>query len=480
VIDMVSRDRHAQAARPRAPRMPAMCALAACVLAGCGSDGASWLAAAAEEARELDLLETVPVVEVSREELADDAADRAADISDAYLRHYADTYGRLGYFDRDLDLRPLFAASSSDWVGATYSPEEQLITLVGEVGDATIVHEWVHALQDQHFDLIAYDVLDTTDAFLARRAVVEGDAVLAQGRFVRQQQGGDLHEVSWSATFGGWRDFSELQLATAGYPLIFLDYVSFVYTYGLELTAHNLLGVTFDPLGPVQAPPPPHDWSRADALFTIRPPATSQAVLALDVTGDAITPETTLGLGKLLPAAVADRIEHVDWDSLGAWYVYLLFYPLAADGQITSARALAAGWNGDRADFVRQRESGDMAVVWTTAWTSEATAAAVASALWALHGGTPAADGPAFAGTAADGEPLWIEQRAQRVVSIKNLAPADAAVLADEAFGAVVTPAARKFPSLAATMERWRSARGGATRCLGVMSMAARVRARGL
>jgi hypothetical protein len=459
--------------------MLATAVLAACFLAACGDDGPPWQAAAAEAARELDLLETVPVVEMSRQEFADDAAERAAAISDAYLRHYADTYGRLGYFDRDLDLRPLFAASSSDWVGATYSPEEQLITLVGEVGDATIVHEWVHALQDQHFDLIAYDVLDTTDAFLARRAVVEGDALLAQGRFVRQQEGGDLHDVSWPATSGDWRDFSELQLATAGYPLIFLDYVSFVYTYGLELAAHNLLGVTFDPLDPVPAPPPPHDWSRADALFTERPPATSQAVLALDLTGDAIQPETALGLGDL-PAGVADRIEHVDWDALGAWYVYLLFYPLAADGQIASARALAAGWNGDRADFVRQRESGDTAVVWTTAWTSEATAADVTSALWVLHGGTPATDGPVFAGTAADGEPLWIEQRAQRVVSIKNLAPADAAVLADEAFGAVVTPGARKFPSLAATMERWRSARGGAMRCLDVMSMAARVRARGL
>jgi hypothetical protein len=470
---MIRRDReHREPAwRPaRASRAIVACALAACALAACGDDGASWLAGAAEEARELELRARVPVVAMSREAFAEDAAERAADISDAYLRYYADTYGRLGYFDRDLDLRPVFAGADADWVGATYSPEEQRITLVGDVGEDVIVHEWVHALQDQHFDLIAYDVLDTTDAFLARRAVVEGDAVLAQGRFVRQQDGGDLDDVDWAVTLARWRDFSEAELATARYPLIFLDYVSFVYTYGLELAAHNLLGVSADPLGPVRAPPPPYDWSRADALFTARPPATTQAVLALDLTGDAIAPETMLGLGAL-PPAVADRLEHLDWDALGAWYVYLLFYPLAADGLIASARDLAAGWNGDRADFVRRREDGEIAVVWTTAWTSGATATAVAGALWTLHGGVPAPDGPAFAGAAADGEPLWIEQRAQRVVSIKNLAPADAAVLAEAAFAAAAPPGARRFPSLAATFERWRGGRGSAMRCPDVLPM---------
>jgi hypothetical protein len=83
----------------------------------------------------------------------------------------------------------------------------------------------------------------------------------------------------------------------------------------------------------------------------------------------------------------------------------------------------------------RDRASGAMAVTWASAWTSETAAADVASALWLLHGGTRDADGPAFAGTAAHGEALWIEQRADRVVFIKNLTATDAAALAEEAFG---------------------------------------------
>jgi hypothetical protein len=458
---MVRRDREVHGAREPALGRLGLCLLAACgALAACGEEGPPWQASAAEDARELALIETVPVVEMSREEFAADAAERAAAISDAYLRYYANTYGRLGFFDPDLDLRPIFAGSSSDWVGATYSPEDALITLVGDTSDDTIVHEWVHALQDQHFDLIAYDVLDPTDAFLARRAVVEGDAVLAQLRFLRRQQGSDLHTVSWPATLDLWRDFSDDELATAEYPLIFLDYVSFVYTYGLVYAASNLLGIGPDgEMGAGGIAPPPYDFAQADALFTTRPPASTQAVLALDLAGEDVVPVAGLGLGKL-PEAVAGRLEHVDWDTLGAWYVHLLFYPLPAEGMSMSARELAAAWNGDRADFVRDRESGAMAVTWATAWTSEQAAAAVVDALWMLHGGTPAADGPEAAGTAADGEALWIEQRADRVVSIKNLAAADAAVLAEQAFGATAAPAPRRHPSLAATARRLRSATG--------------------
>jgi hypothetical protein len=435
--------------------------LIACgLLAACGDDGPPWQASAAEEARELALLEDVPMVEVSREEFAADAAARAAAITDMYLRYYADTYGRMGFFDPDLDLRPIFAGSSSDWVGATYSPEEELITLVGETRDDTIVHEWVHALQDQHFDLIAYDVLDPTDAFLARRAVVEGDAVLAQLRFLRQQAGSDLHSVSWPATFDMWRAYSDEKLATAEYPLIFLDYVSFVYTHGLIYTAGNLLDVGPDgEAGAGGGALPPYDFARADALFTMRPPGSTQAVLAVDLTGEEVVPVTGIGLGSL-PESLAGRLEYVDWDTLGAWYVHLLFYPLATEGLPLSAAELAAAWNGDRAEFLRDAQSGAMGVLWTTAWTSEEAAAAAVDALWLLHGGTPAAGGPAPAGMAADGEPLWIEQRADRVVAIKNVAAADAAVLAESALGAGAAPAARRHPSLAATMGRLRSVTG--------------------
>lgn len=419
--------------------------------AACGDEPLPWHAQRAEEARELALFDDVEVVRMTREEFAAQAADRADTISDEYLRYYADTYGRLGYFDRTLDLRPIFAGSSSDWVGATYAPSRKQITLVGEARDDTIVHEYVHALQDQHFDLRAYDVLDTSDGFLARRAVVEGDAVLAEYRFVQQQMGLDLDAVDWPALMTAWRDFADRQLAEADYPLVFLDYVSFVYTYGLEYTAANLTSVSIDQ--PERLVPTPHDWERQDALFTQHPPSSTYQVLRRDLDGEDSMPP--IGLDTV-PADLGDRLQSLDWDILGTWYVYLLLYPLQADGAVADARALADAWRGDRALFVRDLDGDQVGTLWASAWADETAAQSMEAALWLLHGGAQPGDG-ASSGTAGDGEPLWIERRGARVVAARNVSADLAPALADAAFGAPTSPALRRRPSLAAISARLRS-----------------------
>lgn len=445
-------------------RLGALAFLVSMLAAAC-SDEVPWHALRAEDARELALQDEVDVVEMTREEFAARAAERAGDIDEAYLQYYADTYGRLGYFDRSLDLRPVFAGSSSDWVGATYSPSNKQITLVGEARDDTIVHEYVHALQDQHFDLRGYDALDTSDAFLARRAVVEGDAVLAEYRFVVQQDGLELHDIDWSGLLSSLRDFSHRQLAEARYPLVFLDYVSFVYTYGLEYTAANLTGVSFDEPDALMAAP--HDWTREDALFSVLPPASTAQVLRRDVLGQGPAPVASIGLSAV-PDALADRLETLDWDTLGEWYVYLLLYPLEAEGTIADARALAGAWRGDRALFVRQVDGGPTGTLWASAWTDEAAAQAMEEALWLLYGGEPLADQP-YQGTAGDGEAVWIERRGDRLVAARNLPGDVAGALVDAAFGTSAPSALRRKPSLAAAMERLRQG----PRCSAILPLAA-------
>lgn len=432
--------------------------------AGC-SDDLPWQALAAEDARALGLREGVPIVRVTREEYAVQAAARAAGISDDYLQYYADTYGRLGYFDRDLDLRPVFAGSSSDWVGATYSPNAKQITLVGEAPDQTLVHEFVHALQDQHFDLRAYDDLATSDGFLARRAVVEGDAVLAEYRFAMQQEGRDLDAVDWARSLSAMRDFSARMVAEARYPLVFLDYVTFVYSYGLEYTAANLTGVSYDTPDTLAAAP--HDWALEDALFREQPPASTSQILRRDVRGEGAPPVAAIGLTGV-PGALSERLVSLDWDVLGEWYVYLLLYPLEAEGRVADARALGAGWRGDRALFVRDLETGLVGTVWASAWADEATAQAMADALWMIYEGAPTDVSLPAQGAAGDGEPLWIERRGDRLVAARNV-PADVvASLVEAAFAPPAQPALRRNPSLPAMVDRLRRVRGD-TGCLDVL-----------
>jgi hypothetical protein len=432
-------------------RLALVCALVA-GSAGCAEEY-PWQAEAAQDVRELPMLQEVDIVRMTREEFSAQAADRADNIDPSYFEYFAQTYGRLGYFDPSIDLRPVFAGSSSDWVGATYSPSSKRITLVGDASDQTFVHEFVHALQDQNFNIVEYDAPETSDSFLARRAVVEGDAMLAQYRFGVTYEGGldDLHDVNWESALGNLREFSTNILVDSDYPAVFLDYVSFVYTYGMEYSAANLTGVTYDDPTSIEAPP--YDWGAQDLLYTDVLPDSTQQILRRDVGDGAADPVEAIGLGEV-PIEFTDRLETVDWDRLGEWYVYLLFFPMHQAGEV-DARALASAWDGDAVLFAADVETGDGSVVWASVWDDDAAAAAIEEALWQLYGRSAVKGGGEWAGTAADGELVWLERRGNRLVMAKNLSLDLAADLAEAAFatGDGGLPA-RKYPSIGELVDR--------------------------
>lgn len=413
--------------------MRATLALVLIAVCGCG-DPVPELWERAEEVRELPLLEDVEVLRMTREQYAAQAAERAASLTDERLQYYAETYGRMGYFPMDLDLRPILAGSSSDWVGASYSPGAGRITLVGDAPDHTVVHEYVHALQDQHFGIGDYD-LRTSDGFLARRAIVEGDATLAHYRFRAQEElGTDLHGIDWTGVFDGYRGFSDGLLEDGTYPPVFVDYPTFCYAYGLQFVAHNLMGVSFE--APYPSESYPFDWGRQDELFTERPTDTTQGILLLAENAD---PIEVIGLDRV-PEALVDVLVFDDWDSMGEWNFFLLLYPVLGD---VDARALAGRWDGDRVLFVIDVDTGERGLVWASAWDDEASAAALVDAMWAIVGRAFVYGGPPELGYATDGEAVWLERRAHRVVFAKNVREEIVAQLAAAAFDPDVARAAR-------------------------------------
>jgi hypothetical protein len=384
------------------------------VVAGCSGDEGPYahLADRAAEVRQLTFFNDVPYETLTPEQFRDQVAQDVDEATDAELREYADTYGRLGFFDVELDLRPIFVQSRVDATGAFYSPADRRITFVGEPEDSTVIHEYVHALQDQHFHLREYDDgARSTDWFYARRAVVEGDATLAEARFRIEEQGATLDRIDYFKYFEGWTEFSEKYLDDSSYPLIFRAYTSFVYAYGLIYSATNLFGVS-----PTrsQPPPPPHSWGKQNDLFRERAPYAT-----LQILGSSNLP-VSVGIGAV-PAALSADLERIDSDTLGAWYVYLLFRPIVVNAPIVvDAQALRLAWIGDQALFVRHTTTGAMGVLWASAWSSVLDAAAAETALRALHGATT--------------EPLVIERRGNQVVLARNIAADLAPVLVEAAF----------------------------------------------
>ncbi|HET9492843.1 MAG TPA: hypothetical protein VFR15_01280 [Chloroflexia bacterium] len=89
--------------------------------------------------------------------------------------------------DPALDLRQLYIDLQTEQVAGYYDPDKKELYVRKEDGELsplarqTLSHEFVHSLQDQHFDLNKMLPDDTTDddRALAVRALVEGDATIS-------------------------------------------------------------------------------------------------------------------------------------------------------------------------------------------------------------------------------------------------------------------------------------------------------------
>ena len=297
--------------------------------------------------------------EISPEEFA--AAERALEI--------------LGLIPEDLELRTALLSLLESEVAGYYDPRDDYLALVDDGGsengedavfDAAIwVHEIVHALQDQHFDLERFlsDEL-ISDAAIAQSALVEGDATLAM--------------MSYELGF----DFEILADEPGALAQIFDDPAVLEEFLGedpgsramLEASAYlreNLLfpylrGLTFA-----------IELRRAggqrllDIAFSQEPPRSTEQVLHpekyLDERDEPVHIELP-DFSNLLPGSTAMLVGDV-----GELNIRLaLDERLGTESGFDTAKA-AAGWGGDR--FALLQGEGLEALAWVTEWDDEEEAA---------------------------------------------------------------------------------------------------------
>jgi len=160
------------------------------------------LVRAAEAVRQLRLRRPV-VIEIEDGEAI--AESLRSQIEEDEIERARLIYGTLGLVDSEEDLRGMFAGVLGEQVIGYYDPEtgrlvireDVMNSLTGALGSEqtqearlVLVHEIVHALQDQRLGLgESYQKERTSDADNAFRAVVEGDATLAMLAHALRQQG---------------------------------------------------------------------------------------------------------------------------------------------------------------------------------------------------------------------------------------------------------------------------------------------------
>lgn len=301
----------------------------------------------AADLRGLQFTSDVGMAELSGWEYGTRASEMAQVLGGDDLRALSKLAAAGGMLPEGTDLASLAASFTALSAGATYSPLDKQVLIVDKFNDDSLLtHEFTHALQDQHFDLMKlllarpYNFDRTEAAF----AVVEGDAMNVQ----RRMEQGDsyarrsLEEITRqeAARFSDYRkEVGDL------FPPLLTETFIFRYRDGARL---------------VEAVRRARGESGVDELFEA-PPASSEQVLhpekyqqnelprevSLDENSFALagwksvtsTPLGEIGVRGLLMAGISEK----------------------------DATRAASGWGGDRA-FLFEKAGSTPLFVWKTVW----------------------------------------------------------------------------------------------------------------
>jgi hypothetical protein len=255
-----------------------------------------------------------------------------------------------GMLPEGTDLASLAVSFTAATAGATYSPLDKQVLLVNGRGGfrdtGLLTHEFVHALQDQHFDLLKMILARpfNFDREEATFALVEGDAVSVERR-AEQPEAWQRKSLEDVAREEDERFASYRKGIGSFFPPLLTETFIFRYRDGLRF---------------VETMRRAHPSVNVDDAFR-RPPQSSEQVLH---------PEKYLS-GEL-PREVEPGVEEFTeqgWrltatTPLGEIGVRGL---LMAGIPVEDAKRAAAGWGGDRS-LLFERDGHAPLFVWRTIW----------------------------------------------------------------------------------------------------------------
>jgi tetratricopeptide (TPR) repeat protein len=305
----------------------------------------------AAKLREWTAKARVPHHLVSREEMKEELAGRIdveareeIQASDAFLT-------LVDIIEPNDDLEQILNEMRGEQVLGFYDSEEEAFYLVRSdrqtaSDQMTIVHEYVHALQDQHVGLddildLPEDELRNTDRQRAILALVEGDASLTMMHYAEQSV--SAVDLLSALTDMGAADNEALEQT----PDFVREISLFPYRDGLEFVAdlHNVGG-----------------WEAVNEAYAALPQSTEQilhpeAYRRGDAPQDVALPD--------LAEALGEPWRERETDVLGELGLRLMLIEFAGP---TVAAEAAEGWGGDRYRLLQQGEDGPLVLVMNTAW----------------------------------------------------------------------------------------------------------------
>lgn len=265
----------------------------------------------------------------------------------------------LGTVPPDFDYRTSLLSLMGTDLAGLYDPERKTMFLRADMDDdaleATLLHELVHALQDQHYGLAR--ILewrdDATDELSALSALAEGDATSAMLDAMLAETGQVAHELP--------TDLMEAQMRL-------MTGSSHDSTAVPGILKRSLISPYVDGLRFVNEVRRQRGWAGIDEVWQ-RPPATTEQLLHLDKYDSAeaaepvgVPPGPNVGAtGAPWPVLLHDV-----WGEQSLRLLFEEWMPAR------SAAASATGWAGDRIVLFGAEER--RALVWRVVADDEASA----------------------------------------------------------------------------------------------------------
>jgi hypothetical protein len=344
----------------------------------------------AEETRSLRFARPVPFRIQDRDVITQFVRDQ---IEEDELERARVFYVALGLLDAGLDIHDLLVRVLGEQIVGYYDPERGLMVIREDVatqlaetslssglGEAemVIVHELVHALQDQRLELGAhYREERTIDAENAFAALVEGDATLAMIGHLASRNGQPLSALTRNAAMlrmlvNANPQAMQGQEIDRAPPIVRIPLVS-RYLDGMVFcaTLHGGAG-----------------WRGVDSAHAV-PPASTEQVMHADRYIRGEQPDA-IDLPDLPALTAAGLVPHEE-DTLGELEMGIWF-GLGRSG-VERDESAAEGWGGDRLRVYRGA-GGDTAGVWFTSWDDEGEAREAEAAAIAVLEALPAARSP--------------------------------------------------------------------------------------
>lgn len=283
-----------------------------------------------EKSRQLSLPENVPIQFLTRHQLREQWRDEAFDVAALEaVQTQQEFYAALGLIEPQVDLVEAAFSSQTDILLGYYTPEEKMMYIIAESvnmfaeEEMTFAHEYVHALQDHHFDLTAiFNDQTSGDVLLAARSLPEGDARLVEELFTMQ----NINKSQLDYTV--YRYLFQEHPTLDGVSPALAIFTYFPYTAGEYFVLYLYIEGGFS-------------WERVNQAYA-SPPVSSEQVMHPEKYLAREMP-VLVTLPDLAPA-VDDNWHEIDRDVLGeAGFLVWLIDQVEAELAIDAA----AGWEGD-------------------------------------------------------------------------------------------------------------------------------------